>query len=288
MKLIDCFQLGKENLCSKLKKAKTPDQVVDILTREIRRLNAEHIEKLIPSQANVALALLDMFELSVRLSTGIKEDYSQYINRILDTSISLEDAKKIKNTKIYPIIGAIAGGSAGALFGPFFSMLSASVGAFVAEKINSELVEEKYPNTDSRTWSVPEPQLQLDPDLLISKFEKQLKAIDELVIKYGTPLEIPKPKLEDYPAALEFFQNCLKQKQRENIPEQLMDELVHLLKNSQIEVKKYDQDSSKNRYQEFEFIPNLETEDYETIKPAFVKGERVILKGEVREPMSDI
>ena len=287
MKLIDCFQLGKEDLCSKLKKAKTPDQVIDILTREIRRLNGEYIKKLIPSQAKLALKLLDMFELSVRLSTGIKEDYSQYINRILDTSISLEDAKKIEDKKNYPIIGAIVGGSAGALSGPLGYILGASAGAFVADKINSELVEEKYPNTDSRKWSVPEPQLQLDPDLLISKFEKQLKAIDELVIKYGTPLEIPKPKLEDYPAALEFFQNCLKQKQRESISEQLMDELLYLLKNSQIEIKKYDQDSSENRYEEFEFIPNLDTEDYETIKPAFVKGDRVILKGEVREPMSD-
>ena len=55
-----------------------------------------------------------------------------------------------------------------------------------------------------------------------------------------------------------------------------MDELLYLLKNSQIEIKKYDQDSSENRYEEFEFIPNLDTEDYETIKPAFVKGDRVI------------
>lgn len=291
MKLVDYFKGNQENLRSELETAKTPDKVVEILSREIDRLsalNGEYIEKLIPSQAKVALALLDMFERSVKLSVGIKEDYSQYINRILDKSISLEDAKKIENTKIYPIIGAIAGGSVGALFGPFVSMLSASAGAFVAEQIKSELVEEKSPNTDSRTWSVPEPQLQLDADILISKFEKQLKTIDELVIKYGTPLEIPKPKLEDHPPALEFFQNCLKQKQEGNIPPDLMKELDHLLTNSEIEVKNYDQDSSENKYQEFEFVPNLDTGDYETIKPAFVKGDRVILKGEVREPMSDI
>ncbi|MDJ0556370.1 MAG: hypothetical protein QNJ68_18415 [Microcoleaceae cyanobacterium MO_207.B10] len=287
MKLIDYFQINKENFCSELKKAKTPDRVVDILTGEIRRLNGEYIEKLIPSQANVALALLDMFERSVKLSTGIKEDYSQYINRIFDKSISLEDAKKIENTKIYPIIGAIAGGSAGALFGPFVSMLSASAGAFLGEKMKSELVEEKTKSTDSRTWSAPEPQLQLDADILISKFEEQLKAIDELVIKYGTPSEPPKPKLEDHPATLKFFQNCLKQKHQGIIPPLLMEELNYLLDSSEIEIQDYDPNSNDNRYQEFEFVPNHDSKNYETIKPALLKGDRVILKGVVREPMSD-
>jgi len=127
------------------------------------------------------------------------------------------------------------------------------------------------------------------------KLEEQLKVIDELVIKHGTPLETPKPKLEDHPAALEFFQNCLKQKHQGNIPPQLMEELDYLLNSSKIEVKNYDPNSNENRYQEFEFVPNLDSEDYETIKPALVKGDpegirpavRVILKGEVREPMSD-
>ncbi len=127
------------------------------------------------------------------------------------------------------------------------------------------------------------------------KLEEQLKVIDELVIKHGTPLETPKPKLEDHPAVLEFFQNCLKQKHQGNIPPQLMEELDYLLGSSEIEIQDYDPDSNDNRYQEFEFVPNLDSEKYETIKPALVKGDRsrirfaarVILKGEVREPMSD-
>lgn len=287
MKLVDYFQVNKENLRPELNKAKTPDRVVDILTAEIKRLsalNGEYIQKLIPSQINVALALLDMLECSVELSTGIKEDYSQYFNTISEKSI--EDAKKIENAQ-FRILGAIAGGGAGAVFGPLGSILGGSAGAFTAEKIKSELVGEKSKNADSRTWSVPEPQLQINVDLLISKFEEQLKAIDELVIKYGTPSEPPKPQLEDHPAALEFFQNCLKQKQEGNIPPQLMEELDYLLESSEIEIQDYDPDSSDDRYQKFEFVPNLDSEDYETIKPALLKGDRVILKGVVREPMSD-
>lgn len=296
MKLVDYFERNQESLRSQLEGAKTPDDVVNILTGEIRRLSGEYIKKLIPSQMNVALALLYMFERSVKLSTetGFKEYYSQYsqyidtINNILKKSTPQEVAKKIDDADIYPIAGAILFGSAGAWFGPMGSFLGGSAGAFLGKKIKSELVNgEKGKNIDSRTGSAPELKLEINTDLLISKFEAELKTIDELVIKYGKPPEPPEPKLEDHPAALEFFQNCLKQKQEGKIPPELMKKLLYLLKASKIEIQNYKPDSSDNRYEKFEFVPYLGSEDYETIKPALVQGDRVILKGEVRAPMSD-
>ena len=170
------------------------------------------------------------------------------------------------------------------------------LGAGIAVIFVYLLVLKKKPRQEMKTIVPPVESSRINQqsvDAILDYLQERFEAIDKEVASVDSkPKDItPKPKLEDHPDLLEFFQKLMGEAHQEEaqLPKftrQRIDELEMFLQWHGIETEFYHPSQGKNAWSKFDFEPSLNPNVKEaiTIKPALVKGDLVLLRGLVFQP----
>lgn len=291
--LVALYQERKNNLKTQLENAKTTKQVVEILKDEItwlRDMEGEYIRELTPSQARLASERLEELSLSLNMLTAVKVLESPASKPNPSESKSKNSPNIIQGSLIGSAVGVFTGGALGFLIG-------GGIGA-VTSIVAAELISEEH-NKDEVVTSVASEgnKLEVDVDVFLSYFIQVFESIDDAVVADCNEQKklTPKNTLEEHSDVLNFFQDLIgetldEQAEISPLMRSQIERISTILKLCDIEVRVYqpNTEQSRNAFPFFEFEPSLDPnlQEYVTLKPAFVKGDRVLLPGRVIEPVS--
>jgi hypothetical protein len=289
-------------LCQEIKRATALEQVVQIIQDEIRIIShhdSEYILGLTDSQRTLAWERLESLSKSFNILTAIKlpqvhaEENSQshhHKPHHKDNS----NQEMIRNIGI----GALSGGIAGTLTGvPIVgTAVGIAVGAGVGVASNLMPKNEETEKVESKTTVENEvPRLRINPDLILSNLSQGFKEIDLAVARClkDRKKQPDKPSLDKLTDVLEVLQDLMgeeldDQNQIPTLVSKQLKRIPSVLRHYGMEARVYQPkgEPSDQDWAMFEFEPSLEPDlqEYVTMKPAFVKGDEVILQGRVIEP----
>lgn len=277
------------------------EQVLQIIQDEIRIIanhNSDYILGLTDSQRTLAWGKLDALSKFFNILTVIKlpqvhaEEHSQiHHHKRHHKDNNNEDMRHIS-------IGAVSGAAAGTLAGPVGMVVGAGIGAGVGLVSNLIPNNEETENVNSKVRVENEvPLLRIDIDPILSNLHQGFKEIDEAVARCLEDRKKPldKPSLDKLTDVLEVLQDLMgeeldEQNQIPTLVSKQLKRIPSVLRHYGMEARVYQPNGepSSQDWAMFEFEPSLEPDlqEYVTMKPAFVKGDEVILQGRVIEPQT--
>jgi hypothetical protein len=295
--LIKYYTQIETKISQEIKRVTSTEQIVQIIQSEIRIIanhNSEYILGLTDSQRTLAWERLDSLSKSFNILTAIK--FSQVHAQEHRQS---HDHKDNSNPNINNIlVGAFSGGIAGTFTGvPIFGTLAGTgIGAAVGVASNLIPNNEETENVNSKVKRENEvPLLRIDIDPILSNLHQGFKEIDEAVTRCleDRKKTLDKPSLDKLTDVLEVLQDLMGEEldDQNQIPALVSKQLKRIpsvLRHYGMEARVYQPkgEPSGQDWAMFEFEPSLEPDspEYVTMKPAFVKGDEVILQGRVIEP----
>jgi hypothetical protein len=296
-KLITCYQEIKDELEKRINSATDTNQIVQILQNEVRRLSdvsGEYIENLTSPQARIALEMLDMLQECCGALMVVRIQELR-----LDGPVSGEQSKnkgKHKTKVTREFLSSVTGSTLAGVVTRGFG--GGVVGAAIGTGVGI-IFSKTRKKPDAESFQNPVINLEVDVSALLSKFYQALDTIDRAVIAQGELFKqtTPKPSLENYQELLKFFQDLMGESsdEQDQLPlftRKRLEQIPMILKHYGIETKVYQHNGEStsvlNAQSMFDFEPSLNPEhiEYVTLKPAFIKGEQVLLRGQVIEPAS--
>lgn len=287
----------------KLEFAVTVSEISEVVQDELRRLadtDGEYIGNLTKSQARIALSMLEAFRLSFSM---LAKNQPQANDSTDKATAPKEHSHDDQTNSLDGVWGGFAGGAVGGsiLGGPFGGAVGAALGAFVAtvltksKELSKPSQDSEISKSPTKTQDVREPDPTLDKGELLSYLEQTFDVIDYTVAEYGrlSEPEIPKPKLEDHPEVLEFMQDFMGEVQSfgTQLPpifQLRLKEVSSILRKYGIRSQVYQDGAADPVNEVFDFEPSLDAnlQNYVMVKPAFIKGDSLLLRGRVIEPNS--
>lgn len=301
--LIDYYTQIETRLSKEIQRATTQEQVVQIIQDKIRIIShhdSEYILGLTDSQRTLAWEKLESLSKSFNILTAIKlpqvhaEEHSQSHHH-------KPHHKDNSNQEMIHIgIGALSGGIAGTLTGvPIVgTAVGIAVGAGVGVASNLMPKNEETEKVESKTTVENEvPRLRLNLSLILSNLSQGFKEIDLAVARCleDRKKQPDKPSLDKLTDVLEVLQDLMgeeldDQNQIPTLVSKQLKRIPSVLRHYGMEARVYQPkgEPSDQDWAMFEFEPSLEPDlqEYVTMKPAFIKGDEVILQGRVIEPQT--
>jgi hypothetical protein len=299
--LLEHYKKNDSEFRRKLQSSDSITKISELVQDELRRLadiDGEYIGSLTKPQARVALSMLEAFRLSFRILTKEQPQSINSVSHTIDTSQQADDAPI---SPIDGVLGGLAGGAlggaiAGGVIGGAIGGVLGAFGATVALKtMHFVNPPHKSTSTKSPTGSLEMNPTGIAPDKneLLAYLEQTFKVIDQTVAEYSRlsePVEY-KPKLEDHPEVLEFMQNLMGETltletQLPLIFQSRVKELSSILRKYGIRSQAYQENAPDTVKGLFDFEPSLDPnlQNYVMTKPAFTKGDQILLRGRVIEP----
>jgi hypothetical protein len=273
------------------------EQVLQIIQDEIRIIanhNSDYILGLTDSQRNLAWERLDSLSKSFNILTAVK--FPQVHAQEHRQSHDHKDNSNHNMNNI--LVGATSGGIAGTFTGvPVFgTVVGVAIGAGVGVASNLIPNNQETENGNSKVRVENEvPLLRIDIDPILSNLHQGFKEIDEAVTRCLEERKktLDKPSLDKLTDVLEVLQDLMgeeldDQNQIPTLVSKQLKRIPSVLRHYGMETRVYQPNGepSGQDWAMFEFEPSLEPDspEYVTMKPAFVKGDEVILQGRVIEP----
>jgi hypothetical protein len=276
------------------------EQVLQIIQDEIRMIayhDNEYILSLTDSQRTLAWEKLEALSKSFNILTAIKSDQVNAQDEHCQSSPNKPNYENNSNQNIIHIgIGVVSGGVAGSLAGPVGTFVGAGIGAGVAVASNLIPNNGQTETVNSRVRVANEvPPLRINIDPILSNLHQGFKEIDEAVASCLEDRKKPldRPSFDKLTDVLEVLQDLMGEEldDQNEIPILVSKQLKRIpsvLRHYGMEVRVYKSkgEPSSQDWAMFEFEPSLEPnlQQYVTMKPAFIKGDEVILQGRVIEP----
>ena len=299
--LIDNYKKIESRLHQEAEIATTPKEIIQIIQNEIEGIahhDSEYILGLTDSQRTLAweqlTALSDSFNLlnAIEISQLYKEQSSPtYQQKGYDKDNRNQDMNNI-------VLGAASGFVAGTFTGvPIVgtavgTVVGTGVGLvsnFISKNQDTQKIDSNA-NQENRILS-----LQINPEPLLSHLYRGFENIDKMVIRCleERRKQPDKPDLDKLTDVLGLLQDLMGEEldEQNQIPTLVGKQLKRIpavLRHYGIETRVYEAkgELSDRDWARFEFEPSLEpdSQEYVTMKPAFIKGDEVILQGQVIEP----
>lgn len=210
---------------------------------------------------------------------NIKNNYPDFYQKV---KLVCESQQQFNNDVIVPVNPVIAGFVIGGVIAGILAVI------FVYQRNRKRRKDKPITNL------APTHKTHLEGvEAIASYLRNKFEFIDSEVAEEANRIEQkpPTPKLEDHLNLLEVLQNLMgeardEQAQLPKLTKKRIEELSKLLKRDGIEVEFYQphmKDSSK-----FDLVPSSDSalKEYITLKPALVKGNKVLLRGRVVKPAS--
>ncbi|MBD2345247.1 hypothetical protein [Anabaena subtropica] len=289
--IISIFSEGRKELQTEIDNLTNIEDVVKLLQNHIDNLERIYINELNITQVRLAAFFLDILRQSVGNITAIK--IAQIASKEHKKNITNQYFKSSPNRLILKLLKILLYvGILGWLFYLTEATPSAWMGvllAFVLLGLEVVLQLDKNDSTSPEIIEVAQPVLKIDSTILLDNLADALNTIDLVVARFAESDKYKDERnMEELPELLNFLQRLMGASFL-NKP-QMMIELTKLLPqilmSQGIRAQIYQPQAPHNDRTYFDFEPSIDpdTQDYVTIAPALLKGDRLLRRGRVIEP----
>jgi hypothetical protein len=287
------FNEERNQLQSEIDKATNIEQVVKLVQNRL-----DNLEKLYINQLNVA---------QIRLASFFMDVLRQSLVMLAATTISqidipeqkliAEEAIAFSPNKL--ILKLLQGLIFIGILGSLFSLTKTAPGAWMAILLTLLLLglevlfqlykQDSENNLRSTQIKLPQPSLEVESKIILENLSDALHTIDLAVARLE---EWNKPQddrtLEELPELLNFLQRLMGTSflHRPQMTSELVKLLPQILIEQGIHAQIYQSQDPHSNREYFDFEPSIDpsTQDYVTIAPALLKGDRLLRRGRVIEP----
>ena len=270
------------------------EQIVKLVQNRLDHLERIYIEKLNLAQVRLASFFLDTLRQSI--ATLAAANYSQ-LAPIEQRQITNPATKFFTNRLILKLLqGLISIG----ILGSLFSLTKTTPGAWMAILLTSvllglEVVLQLDLNNQQNSMSqelleLPQPILRVDSKVFLDHLGDALNTIDLAVArveesnKHEGDLAI-----EELPELLNFLQRLMgaSKLDKPQMAHELAKLLPQILMSQGINAQIYRQNDPHSDREYFDFEPSIDPDnkDHVTLTPALLKGDRLLRRGRVIEPV---
>jgi hypothetical protein len=291
--LLTLFSEGQSELQTKLDKATSLEQIVQLVQNKLDGIERIYISDLSIAQVRLVSSFLETLRYSITTLVAINETQvstpppEQLFNQTRHFSFKKLTLKLLQGIIYIGILGTLFS-TARIAPGVWVTILLTSllIGLEVALELDKDENRSDYP----QSGGAPQLNLRVDSKVLIDNIVDALNTID---IAVTSAKEVKKTSgsegIEELPELMNFLQRLLGASLIEK--PQMIIELTKLLPQILMEqgiralVYRPDDNHSPSR-EYFDFEPSIDgsTQDYITITPALWKGDRLLRRGRVIEP----
>ncbi len=292
--LLTLFSKERSELETEIDRATNPEQVVKLVQNRLDNLEKSYIGNLSVTQVRLASFFLDTLRHSISALTAANE-----------TRVSPPEPQQISNpASRLPsnsfILKVLQGLLSISILGSLFSLTQDAPGAWMAIllvlvlvglEVVLQLDKDKPENSSDSAQSVEAPQLivQVDSQVLLDNLADALNTIDLAV---ASTEQVKKPLdasgIEELPELLNLVQRLMGASflEKPQMALELTKLLPQILMEQGIQAQIYQPNDVQSGREYFDFEPSIDrtAQDYVTITPALVKGDRLLRRGRVIEP----
>jgi hypothetical protein len=290
--LLTLFGKGRSELQTELDKATSLKQVVKLVQNRLDSLEKNYIGELSVTQVRLVSFFLDALRQSLSTLTAANETSNSDIE---SEQLVTQATQFSPNSFILKLLQAII--CVGILVS-LFSLTSNDSGAWMPILLMSVLIGLEVAllfNKNNQTSSfqpveAPKLPVQVDSKVLLDSLAETLNTIDLAVAQVE---EVNKPLassgLEELTEILDILQRLMGASFLENplMTLELAKVIPQILMKQGIRVQSYRPNDKQSLSEYFDFEPSIDpsAKDYVTLTPALLKGERLLRRGRVIEPV---
>ena len=285
MKLLTLFSEERNQLQAEIDQTTDVDLVVKLVQNCIDRLERTYISQLSVAQIRLASFFLELLQQSIAtLAAAHPTPVAPPQLPPIAPKTSPRLILKLSQALICLVI-----------FSSLFSLTKTAPGAWIAIALTGVLVGlevtlqlDKQESTAPQL-ELPPPTLQIDSKVFLDHVADALNLIDLAVARAGNgnqPLD--EQGLEELPELLNFLQRLmgLSLLERPQMMSELTKLLPQILMEQGIRAQIYRAHDPQSCREYFDFEPSIDpsTQEFVTITPALLKGDRLLRRGRVIEP----
>ncbi|MCA1991286.1 MAG: hypothetical protein LDL41_04450 [Coleofasciculus sp. S288] len=287
--LFTLFSKERSELEAEIDQATNPEQVVKLVQTRLDNLERSYIGKLNVAQVRLASLFLDTLRQSIGTLTAANEARVEKLESQKATDQAKRPSPKTLLLKI--LQGLLCLG----ILDSLFSLTSDAPGAWMDILLVLLLVGlEVVFQLDKRDRTqepveVPHSIVQVDSKVLLDNLAEALSTIDLAVASAEEVKKSPESSgIEEQPELLNLVQRLMGASflEKPQMALELTKLLPQILMEQGIQSRIYQPDYEPSYREYFDFEPSIDpaAQDYVTITPALVKGDRLLRRGRVIEP----
>jgi hypothetical protein len=290
MNILTLFSEGRSELQTEIDKATKREQVVQLVQNQLNSLEKVYIKELSITQARLLFFLLEILRQSINTLLAINETKvvdpqpQQIVNQItLPKSLILRVLQGIVCTGILGVLFSLTSTE------PAAWMEILLISLLVGLEVAFELDKDNYKNIPGsfQIGEAPQMLVQIDSKILLDNLADALNTIDLAVASVIEEKPLDSSGIENQPELLLFLQRLMGASflEKPQMTLELAQLLPQILMEQGIRAQIYRADDNSHR-EYFDFEPSIDRskQDYTTITPALLNGDRLLRRGRVIEP----
>ncbi len=292
MKILTLFSEGRSELQTEIDKATKREQVVQLVQNQLNSLEKVYIKELSITQARLLFFLLEILRQSINTLLAVNE--TKVVDSQPQQIVNQTGITSPKSLILRVLQGIVCTGILGVLFSltstePAAWMGILLISLLVGLEVTFELDKDNYKNIPGSFQSGEAPQMlvQIDSKILLDNLADALNTIDLAIASVIEEKPRDSSGIENQPELLLFLQRLMGASflEKPQMTLELAQLLPQILMEQGIRAQIYRADDNSHR-EYFDFEPSIDRskQDYTTITPALLNGDRLLRRGRVIEP----
>jgi len=290
--LFTLFGKERKELQTEIDQATSPEQVVRLVQNRLDDLKTNYIGDLSVAQARLALFFIETLRQSVATLSAANEQKSNLVRKQTISQAIHPNSLILKLLQLLICVGVLVSLFSLTRSAPLAWMAILLMCLLVGLEVAVQLDKDNYENTSSSTpIEALQSVVRVDSQVLLDNIADALNTIDRAVAQAE---EVKKPLsstdgIEEMPELLNFIQMLIGASALENpdMTLELSKLIPQILMAQGIRVQSYRPNDERSSRDYFSFEPPIDqsAKEYVTLTPALLKGEQVLRKGRVIEPL---
>jgi len=286
MKILTLFSEGRSELQTEIDKATKREQVVQLVQNQLNSLEKAYIKELSITQARLLFFLLEILRQSINTLLAVNE--TKVVDKQPQQIVNQTGITFPKSLILKVLQGIVCTG----ILGVLFSLASTEPAAWMGILLISLLVGLEVAFEDKnisgfQSGEAPPMLVQIDSKILLDNLADALNTIDLAVASVIEEKPLDANGIENQPELLLFLQRLMGASflEKPQMTLELAQLLPQILMEQGIRAQIYRADDNSHR-EYFDFEPSIDRsrQDYTTITPALLNGDRLLRRGRVIEP----
>lgn len=289
--LFTLFGKERKELQTEIDQATSPEQVVRLVQNRLDDLKTNYIGDLSVAQARLALFFIDTLRQSVATLSAANEQKSDLVRKQTISQAIHPNSLILKLLQLLICVGVLVSLFSLTRSAPLAWMAILLMSLLVGLEVAVQLDKDNYAPSSSTPIEGLQSVVRVDSQVLLDNIADALNTIDRAVAQAE---EVKKPLsstdgIEEMPELLNFIQMLIGASALENpdMTLELSKLIPQILMAQGIRVQSYRPNDERSSRDYFSFEPPIDqsAKEYVTLTPALLKGEQVLRKGRVIEPL---
>jgi len=286
--IVTIFSEERNQLQTEINNSGNVEDIVKLIQNRLDNLERIYISELNLTQVRLAAFFLDVLRQSVATLTAVK------IAQVVATEPKLFNQLPLKSSPNRLILKLLKVILYVGILGWLYYLTEKAPGAWMGILLAAVLLGlevvlqlDKNNSTAQEIKEVSQPVLKVDSNILLDNLADALNTIDLVVARFAESDKYQDERnMEELPELLNFLQRLLgaSSLNRPQMVLELTKLLPQILISQGIRAQNYQVSHSDRTYFDFEPSIDPDTQDYVTITPALLKGDRLLRRGRVIEP----